>query len=149
MKTLRWSLYALAQWTWGLPQNLVGLALLLLLGRQQRQWYHGALVTWYRGRPWLARTGYVSLGMFIFVDGALQPPVRDQVLVHEYGHTIQSLCFGPLFLLTVGVPSVLWAGIHARRLRMGRKTSRYTARYPESHANYLGERVTKGTAIRW
>ena len=29
---------------------------------------------------------------------------------HEYGHTIQSHMLGPLYLLVIGLPSIVWAG---------------------------------------
>jgi len=33
----------------------------------------------------------------------------NMLLVHEYGHTIQSLFFGSLYLLLVGAPSIMWS----------------------------------------
>ena len=49
---MRCLLYTLAQWTWGLPQNLAGAALWLCLGAGPRRRYHGALTA--RWRPRLA-----------------------------------------------------------------------------------------------
>ena len=34
--------------------------------------------------------------------------LSKRLLVHEYGHTIQSLIFGPLYLIVMGIPSTLW-----------------------------------------
>ena len=62
--------------------------------------------------------------------------------VHEYGHTIQSLVWGPLYLITVGLPSVLWATLPPmKKLRKEKKIS-YFSVYPENQANRLGERFT-------
>ena len=30
--------------------------------------------------------------------------------MHEYGHTLQSKKLGPLYLLVIGLPSLIWAG---------------------------------------
>ncbi len=34
--------------------------------------------------------------------------LSKRLLVHEYGHTIQSLIFGSLYLIVMGIPSTLW-----------------------------------------
>lgn len=34
--------------------------------------------------------------------------LSTRLLVHEYGYTIQSLIFGPLYLIIIGIPSTLW-----------------------------------------
>ena len=47
----------------------------------------------------------VSLGYFIF----LQEHYKSDTITHrhEYGHQIQSLIFGPLYLIIIGLPSGL------------------------------------------
>ncbi len=123
--------YAL-QWTWGLPQNLLGLALWLCCKGQRQSSFHCAAVKrWQLG-------GSAGLGMFLFL-GQSAP---NRVLVHEYGHSIQSLILGPFFLPVIGLPSLLWAGLPmARRYRQRRGKSYYRF-YPERWANYLGNRTT-------
>ena len=145
---MRCLLYTLAQWTWGLPQNLAGAALWLCLGAEPRRRYHGALTA--RWRPRMAGRGSLTLGMFILLDGALPPGELDRLLPHEYGHTVQSLLYGPLFLPAVALPSVLWAARYSRRhKRYTARGVRYTARYPEQQANRLGLRVTGDEPINW
>ena len=52
--------------------------------------------------------GYMG-GAFIFIDtGAEGEEYKKTVSVHEYGHTIQSLILGPLYLFVVGIPSFVW-----------------------------------------
>ena len=55
--------------------------------------------------------GGLSLSTHIFVpfgkEGAKQE--RDFIR-HEYGHTIQSRKLGPVYLLVIGLPSIIWAG---------------------------------------
>ena len=35
---------------------------------------------------------------------------HSKYLAHEYGHTVQSRKLGPLYLIVVGLPSLIWAG---------------------------------------
>ena len=41
--------------------------------------------------------------------------LSDRLLVHEYGHTIQSLILGPLYLVLIGIPSTLWGFLLGKR----------------------------------
>ena len=135
-------LYLLCQWTWGLPQNLAGGALYLyyrLRGCPHFRYQGAAGVIWPR------RAGSMSLGRFLFLYPGWTPADRA-LLVHEYGHTFQSLLFGPLYLLTVGLPSFLWAGLpFFRKLRREKQIS-YYAVYPEKQATRLGERFAREEA---
>ena len=38
---------------------------------------------------------------------------KDHTIKHEYGHTIQSKWLGWLYLLVIGLPSIIWAFIHS------------------------------------
>ena len=138
-------LYRALQWSWGVVQNSIGGLLTLLLWRRPRLWFYGACVT-----RWSLR-GSLSLGMFLFLGTRGDPsePLTEaerRVLVHEYGHSIQSLLLGPLYLPLVGLPSVLWANLPALRRFRKRRGVSYFSVYPESWANRLGERVTKESA---
>lgn len=50
--------------------------------------------------------GGVSLGEFIILREFLERQ-SPQVKEHEYGHSIQSLILGPLYLIIIGIPSAL------------------------------------------
>ena len=134
-------LYLLCQWTWGLPQNLVGAAFYL--------WYRakGCRHFRYQGAKvvvWPKKTGSMSMGSFLFMHPTWDPKDLD-LLAHEYGHTIQSLFFGPFYLLTVGVPSILWAGLpRFKQMRREGRRSYYSV-YPEKQATSLGARYAKST----
>ncbi len=120
--------YYLLQWTWGLPQNLVGLALWLFTKGTPESPFHGATV-----KRW-GISGSAGMGMFLFLD-------RDAdhfILVHEYGHSLQSIILGPLFLPVIGLPSLLWAGLPAARRYRRRRGRSYYWFYPERWANALG-----------
>ena len=127
-------LFSLWQWTWGLPQTLLGSIFWIVYRNCPHSRYHGAIVT-----DWPLR-GSLGVGMFLFIG---QGSDRDQILIHEFGHSVQSLILGPLFLPIMGIPSFLWANLPwARRLRREKHVSYYVF-YPESNANWLGSLVTK------
>ena len=132
-------LYLLCQWTWGLPQNLVGAALYLFYRARgcPHFRYQGAF-----GVVWTQDSGSMSMGSFLFMHPRWGPEQKE-LLAHEYGHTIQSLFFGPLYLLTVGLPSVIWAGHPAfQKLRRVKKLD-YDSVYPEKSATRLGLRFAR------
>ena len=154
---LRAALFALLQWTWGLPQNLLGLLVLLILGKQERFTYHGALVTLFGKHPIFRQTGAFSLGTFIFIPRTWDRDFIKKVVVHEYGHSVQSLILGPLYLPAVGLPSVIWSSAWGRSIRRAKplrgesgrgKPRLYTSKYPENWANALGQYATGDTPSR-
>lgn len=69
------------------------------------------------------------------------------LLVHEYGHTIQSLIFGPLYLFAVGIPSIVWSFLPVFAKRREDAGISYFSVYPERWANKLGEKITGDTSI--
>ena len=87
----------------------------------------------------------MSLGLFIFTPRE-DVPNMEKIRVHEYGHCVQSLVLGPLYLI-VGLISVIWARtpcfINLRR----EKKIPYTACFVESWASKWGELVTGEDAI--
>ena len=139
---MRYVAYIVAQIVWGLPQTLVGAVVFLACCRRPHFFYHGAIVT-----VWRLWGKGLSLGPFVFLCrlGPAAPPtqVDEQLLVHEYGHTVQSLIFGPLYLPVMGLPSLVWATAPALKRRRHDNQASYYAFYPERLANWLGERVLK------
>ena len=145
-------LYRLWQWTWGFPQSLLGLMVYLQNRKQPHFSFHGSVVTLWKSNS------SVSLGMLVFVtvepyfcDKLKEEYSREELsrrlLVHEYGHTIQSLLLGPLYLVIMGIPSTLWGFLPcAAKLRKEKPLS-YFAFFTESWANRLGERVTGEKAM--
>ncbi len=120
----------LVQCTWGLLQTLAGFFVFLSQMGRKRFVYRAAVVT-----VWKYRSS-VSLGAFVFVSD------NEKILIaHEYGHCIQSLILGPLYLFAVGLPSVIWAGAFGR-LRRERGIS-YYGFYTERWADLLAEKITK------
>ena len=124
--------YVFWQMTFGLVQNILGLFLYLVLPSRGKFRFHGAYVTkWHRSDS-------MTLGMFIFYGHN-----NERVLVHEFGHTIQSMVLGPLYLLVIGIPSVLWATLpYFENLRKEKGLSYYSL-YCESWATDLGDTVIR------
>ncbi len=140
-------IYIIIQCAWGAPQSLCGLILLLLLGKQKRGVYRCAVLTQYSPSTlprFFRNLASVSLGMFIFVNRGEnpRPEAVSAVASHEYGHTIQSLLLGPLYLPLVGLPSFLWCRRYSKhRAAYASRGISYYSRYPEKQATKLGERV--------
>ncbi len=83
----------------------------------------------------------VSLGWFVFWSRGFAPGFAsaDQNRAHEYGHSVQSRRFGPLYLLAVGLPSVsrvLYAAAYFRLT--GETWQHYYDAWPENDADRLG-----------
>ncbi len=141
-------IYIFIQWTWGILQNLLGGFIFLLNCNNKHYWYHGALVT-----VWKAKSS-VSIGMFVFItdepyfyeklkDSHTVQDLSERLLVHEYGHTIQSLILGPLYLILMGIPSTLWGFLPSCNRKRKEQQISYFSFFTEKWANYLGEKVTK------
>ena len=153
----------LIQFTWGFLQNFTGFWIMIFLGGRRHRFFRTALVTdWKMG-------GGMSLGMFVFmpeklytsvfsrIDEAKKDPEgglgsytgRDsRVIIHEYGHTMQSLIFGPLYLFLFAIPSVLWANLKFFVKLRRDKDLNYYRFYPERFANFMGTKVTGRESCR-
>ena len=114
---------------WQLPQNLLGLVFGWFLKGKRR-------IPGFPGIPMAVRIigarnmyGGLSLGNFVYV----RPPVYEKMIMHEYGHCIQSRLLGPFYLIVVGIPSLLWA----LWWHPGRRVSYYSF-YTERWADRLG-----------
>lgn len=66
----------------------------------------------------------------------------NNVLPHEYGHSIQNIIFGPLFPFVIGIPSALryWY----RELNSEKITTPYDAIWFEGWASKLGKNIEEG-----
>jgi len=122
--------------TWGILQSLVGFVGFLWFGRRPHYWYKGSIVTVVKGN-W----GGISLGAFIFIDEDIKKDKAPVSLFvnHEYGHCIQSLLLGPLYLFIIGLPSMVWARFFDGYRR--RKKINYYDFYTERWAEVLGTKT--------
>lgn len=97
---MHWLLYGLL-FIWQLPQNIVALIMMPFLGKltpiAKNKWSCA-----YRGEK---MSGGISLGSFIFLSP--YSAGRETSVRHEFGHAVDSRLFGPLYLLIIGLPSLL------------------------------------------
>ena len=132
--------YILVQAVWGFPQTIAGLLVCAALHGRPHFRYHGAIVT-----TWDNPKG-MALGPFVFLKGSsssaeARASVDGHLLVHEYGHTVQSLLLGPLYLPVIGIPSFIWSNVPAFARKRHEGQLSYYAFAPERSANWLGEHV--------
>lgn len=94
------------KYIWQLPQNIIALIYLSYLIVENQI----PAITKYKGIKVYTKysSGSVTLGNYIFIS--LRATKNN--IKHEYGHTRQSLYLGPLYLIIIGIPSILWAMIH-------------------------------------
>ena len=127
-------IFTVIQWTWGIFQNLIGF-IVFLYCRLRRytvlRFQHSFVTIW-------KHPDSASLGMFIFLGS----PSTD-ILSHEYGHTIQSLILGPLYLPVIALPSAVWCNSKRFKRSRQRGIHRYSDFYPEKWANHLGAKYTR------
>ena len=113
---------------WQLPQNLVG----FIISRKAKKHIKN-------GTPiYLKHLFYsgVSLGNYIIFDDRIY--ISDNDIAHEHGHQIQSLYLGPLYLIVIGLPSVIGNII----ARIFHKDSKWYYNQPwEKWADKLGKVV--------
>lgn len=133
-------LFYLVQFTWGLPQNLVGLIGFLILHRSH-EWerFHNSYVTYVNAKNF----GGVSLGMFIFINAKRDGEWRHDTKIHEYGHTIQSIVLGPVWAAVIAIPSFLWCNLPPCVKARKQKGVSYYWFYCEGWANLWGRAASK------
>lgn len=88
----------LIKFIWQLPQNIIGLIILLINIRSLKKY------TGYYTVKYLANSG-ISLGNYIILDDCRVPSLIT--VQHEQGHQKQSFRLGPLYLIVIGLPSLL------------------------------------------
>lgn len=111
------------KYIWQLPQNLLGLILKALFAtdKVQEGVWHWKL------------SGSISLGAYILLDRFAD----NRTLMHEQGHQKQSLYLGWLYLIVIGLPSIIWAGLWGYIPSIRRRYSYYSF-YTELLADKLG-----------
>lgn len=106
-KNFSWWFIFILLCIWQLPQFLVSLIMMIFLGQldvvADRHFNFC-----FRGKN---MSGGISLGPFAFVSN--YSAKKQETIAHEVdGHTVQSKLFGPLYLLIIGIPSLVHAWFH-------------------------------------
>ena len=112
---------------WELPQNLVGLLLLLFIQGETKHRLGDIRFFYAKKFP-----GGITLGEYIIVGTKQELTVR-----HEFGHVLQSRYLGPLYLLVIGLPSLIWAGLYGSVIE--ETHNGYYMFYTEKWADKLGK----------
>lgn len=114
-------------YAWQLPQNLIGLLLVLILQPEESYDMDGCRL-YYATRM----CGGISLGRYVIVRSWMKDYTGNTER-HELGHAKQSRMLGWFYLFVIGIPSLLWAAWWNE----GRNKS-YYAFYTERWADTLG-----------
>lgn len=122
--------------TWCLPQTLLAYIIRAFVKPESIQ--KEGIVVVYRVN-W--KTGSLSLSNKVFLCKSHWENKR--VLMHEIGHYKQSLILGWLFLLVIGLPSIMWAwwghdAYNNLREKKGKSKVSYYEFYTEKWADKLG-----------
>jgi len=134
-------LFSIGQWVWGILQTILGLFgfvfILIFSDKRKIRYYKGVLITVWAGKRFFSG---VSLGFFVLLheksmirqsyDSIFICP-EEETINHEYGHCIQSIMLGPLYLFIVGIKSLInyWTC---------KNTKVYYTLFPEKWADKLG-----------
>jgi hypothetical protein len=123
LKRIGWFLF---YWVWQGPQTLCGYIVYTYF------WHRGWIKTKLIYEAGIVRRtidfGGISLGPWVMSDSE----DKDE---HELGHQRQSWILGPLYLLVIGIPSILWAWW-------------YSHEYKKCHAE-MGNPVFTSYGARW
>lgn len=122
---------------WQLPQIVVAAFVILFafIFARNREWIpfpNGTLRILELRLNFKLRQGFCfTLGPFIFTPFR----VHDDTLLHESGHSVQSMILGPFYLFAVAIPSICLA---LYRKAKHKDAEWYHAHYPENWADKLG-----------
>lgn len=118
---------------WQLPQNLLGLIMLLFMKPHiSKENYKGITVVVSK-----KMRGGISLGNYIILsENYGDKTTRQDVWDHEWGHTRDSRMFEPLYLIVIGLPSLIWAWTYGRLVPYTHNG--YYKFYTEKRADRLG-----------
>ena len=125
----------LRQWTYELPQTLLGYILTKIYSKKLNSIgeYASARVYAYEDFP-----GGISLGRYILIqDVSWWPEYQDTMIKHEFGHCIQSKYLGWLYLPIIGICSGLHRLTYKWRMKQGWIKSYYDY-WTEKSADKLG-----------
>lgn len=112
---------------WQLPQNLVGLVVLCFTSHKEMCTVAG--IDFYYSKTF---PGGISLGKYVIIGSKNENTVK-----HEHGHQIQSMYLGPLYLIVIGLPSLIWAWLYGPVIPYTRNG--YYRFYTEKWADKLGK----------
>lgn len=97
----------LFRFIWEFPQCLLGFILTLLYKAKKQEEYKGISIYTTKDFP-----GGISLGLYILMSELSCKYNTNFIKDHEWGHTRWSLYLGPLYLIIIGLPSIVWTQVY-------------------------------------
>ena len=122
-KSVIWWITFILLSIWQLPQTIIGLLMLPFMKNKKLVADRHFNLCWESE----SMSGGISLGPFAYVSELSS--YEESISHEEDGHTVQSKILGPLYLLVVGLPSIIWA------MSYDYKKQCYYSFYTESWAN--------------
>lgn len=120
---------------WQLPQFLLGLIIRIFFAEKKvwRSIHIRTTGTYIKVRfyYWKYNSGLSLSTSFRFIN----ENASTNTAMHETGHSYQSLYLGPLYLIVIGLPSLIWNLLHQTKYF---KNLNYYAFYTEKWADKLG-----------
>lgn len=127
-------MYYLLQWTWGFPLTAIGAVAYLIFTKifnyPIKKYKNNILIL----IPYSNFTG-LNLGLFTLINKN-----RKDLIIHEYGHSIQNILFGWFTIFIITIPSIIrfWYRTLKTVLNKENKTGYYDIWF-ERQATRLGE----------
>ena len=129
---------------WQLPQHIIAYVIMLVNHKSIKLMISKDSIRYYLVDH-LFDCG-ISLGNYIFLDN--DGDYGRITVKHEYGHQKQSLMLGPLYLIIIGLPSVIGNIIYRIKYKYFKKYYDYYSYYKqpwEAWADRLGGVVRKSS----
>lgn len=128
-------LIEIIQWSWCLPQTLVGLIVKWIYKGKKEFYCTTDNKGYYEYTAYISykMSGAISLGKYIILGRYSN---NYNTYKHEYGHQKQSFILGWLYLIVIGLPSLIWCTCFGK-YRTKHNISYYSF-YTEKWANKLG-----------
>ena len=126
-------------WIWQLPQNIIGFLL------TRKYCFIGTVGNGINFNVFYKKDFFgsgVCLGDYIIMDYKYLGITDRKAQKHEYGHHLQSVKLGWLYLLVVGLPSIsrnIYDRIFHKKWTKEKRMKWYYSSYPEQQADKLGQ----------
>lgn len=128
-------------YVWQILQNLIGLIFVLIMKEDKMIILDNGNKVYFSNKM----SGGISLGKYSVIDayywrkykGNIEDIKNSDVVRHEgIGHGTQSKWLGPLYLLIIGLPSIIWATLYGWIIPYSKNG--YYKFYTEKWADKLG-----------
>ena len=122
---------------WEAPQKALAHIIIKLSKATPTGQYSNAKLYHWKWKGGMSLSNYIFLPFEVDTDeGILINTWKHDYIAHEYGHTLQSHKLGLVYLLVIGLPSLIWAGCFDKyRKKHGIS---YYSFYTEKWADKLG-----------